>query len=332
MMRPSPVHDADAVARRRRTRCPSSAPVSLHGRDAGPARFSATVGSGWWLGKVPSLSVKRPVASTPSAREQLRRHERRRAVPAVVHHADRRGPSGPMRADDVVDVAVDHRHGPHACRCPRAERRPRGGSRARTGAGSPRRAAKPVPTQILKPLYSGGLCEPVIWMPPTTASWCSAPVEQRRRHDADVHHVATGRPSARAPAHRAARRRSADCRAPPPPRPRSRARRAAPRSRGRWPRRPPRRGPGRRCRECRTAEDRGADAHAGEIQDAERAAVRAGGERERLSGRRAVPDGLDRQTCSTTGASRKAAAAAPAAQRASGRPRSTRSSDDASRP
>ena len=45
---------------------------------------------------------------------------------------------------------------------------------------------------ILNPLNSGGLCEPVTWMPPSTSQLVKRQIERRGRQHAHVHRRATG--------------------------------------------------------------------------------------------------------------------------------------------
>ena len=85
---------------------PSSAPVR---RTASwrSSRFSGTVGSGWWLGKVPSDSQKSGVTSAPSAWRVETAMTLPDAVAAVGDDLDR--PRQLVPGDDRFPIASEHR-------------------------------------------------------------------------------------------------------------------------------------------------------------------------------------------------------------------------------
>ena len=217
------------------------------GTIAAKAERLASVGSGGWSYR-PSGTPPSTIGSHPSAPEQGRAH------PAARRRGRRRGrPRNLRRRIASTSTMVSTRpgaprrglpgRGPGPGR-PRAPSRTRGGSR-RSSMARPAAGARTIPPgwKNFRPLYSGGLCEAEIWMPPA-APWSRTRrpivgvaagadhqgVAARRRHPGQ-------RPRGRRPAPRPgrrARRRSAPARTAP-----RRPRRTRPPSPGRAHRRRP---------------------------------------------------------------------------------------------
>ena len=147
-------------------------------------RFSTTVGSGWWFGKVPSLSQKSPVHSCD---------ERADAVAAIDDDLEP-ALQLPRARDDVLDVAVDDRLRAHGA-LPRGKRSGDGelvqllNLVAVNRLGAERELEAVVLRRVVRAghLYAADHVEVI-----------QRPVEQRRRHLSNVDDV---EPALREPAH-----------------------------------------------------------------------------------------------------------------------------------
>ena len=139
-------------------------------------RFSSISGLASWFGNVPSISKHSVVSFLGDVLEQQRRDQAGHAAAGIEHDIERLEDRQIDERQDVFDVVVDdvrlrQAAGRRRRRRQLVRRRScRGCRRCRTRRDSGNASFR----TILMPLYSLGLCEAVIWTPPSWPSRATA--------------------------------------------------------------------------------------------------------------------------------------------------------------